>query len=188
MPKTLRPELSDAAQEVILKALSYDPEARYTRAYEMGDAFRRAIELTDDFTPLATKSIDEPPKAKTVADRPEDGHVLFMDLVAFTQRPMAEQNKLLDKLHVIVRNAPTFRQAQSSGLVKSLPTGDGMALVFFQNPVAAVQCALEIAQGLQQNPNVKLRMGVHSGPIYRRLDINENMNILGGGINFAQRE
>jgi serine/threonine protein kinase len=188
MPKTLRPELSDAAQEVILKALSHDPEARYTHAYEMGEAFLRAVELTDNFGPKVTKAMNEDAApAQPVADKPEDGHVLFMDLVGFTQRSMPEQNKLLDKLHEIVRKAPTFKQAQSSKQVESLPTGDGMALVFFKNPAAAVQCALEIANGLQQNPDVKLRMGVHSGPIYRRLDINENMNILGGGINLAQR-
>jgi serine/threonine protein kinase len=42
-PKTLRPELPRAAQDVILKALNYDPALRYARAYEMGEAFLSAV-------------------------------------------------------------------------------------------------------------------------------------------------
>ena len=42
-PKALRPELPEAAQAVILKALSYDPAQRYAHAHAMGKAFLRAV-------------------------------------------------------------------------------------------------------------------------------------------------
>jgi serine/threonine protein kinase len=187
MPKTLRPELSEAAQAVILKALSYDPEARYAHAYEMGEALLRAVELTDYFGPKVTNVMQETRDSEDVTDEPVDGHVLFMDLVGFTQNPMAEQRRLANKLREIVNKAPTYALAKSSRMVKPLDTGDGMALVFFQKPMAAVNCALEIASSLQHNPDVKLRMGLHSGPIYKDRDINENMKIVGNGINLAER-
>lgn len=115
------------------------------------------------------------------------GHVLFTDLVGFSLQPMGEQVKLLRKLLEIVRSAPTFQRAQQHKQLLSLPTGDGMALVFFQNPASPVMCALEIASGLKAHPEVRLRMGIHSGPVYREPDINEKENVTGGGINIAQR-
>ena len=51
MPRSLRPELPEAAQDVILKALSYDPAARYAHAHEMGDAFLRAVLVGDGQPP-----------------------------------------------------------------------------------------------------------------------------------------
>jgi len=188
MPKALCPELPVEAQDVILKALRYDPDERFRQAYEMGEKFMRAITELDDLAEEITLLMDESTEAaQALGQTPEDGHVLFMDLVGFSRLPMDEQGRLRDKLHEIVRNAPAFKRAKSSKLINALDTGDGMALVFFQNPLAPVECALEIARGLKDHPDVKLRMGVHSGPIYRRLDINENMNVGGGGINFAQR-
>ncbi|HEV2687093.1 MAG TPA: adenylate/guanylate cyclase domain-containing protein, partial [Bryobacteraceae bacterium] len=62
-----------------------------------------------------------------------------------------------------------------------------MAIVFFQDPVAPVQCAIAIAQALKRSPNFALRTGVHSGPVYRHADIRDELNVVGGGINIAQR-
>ncbi|HEV7472724.1 MAG TPA: adenylate/guanylate cyclase domain-containing protein [Pyrinomonadaceae bacterium] len=69
----------------------------------------------------------------------------------------------------------------------SLATGDGMALVFFNDPMAPVQCALEISKALKGHPEVKLRMGVNSGPVNEISDVNERLNVAGSGINMAQR-
>ena len=62
-----------------------------------------------------------------------------------------------------------------------------MALVFFRDPEAPVRCALELSQALREHPEIKLRMGIHTGPVYRVADINANLNVAGGGINVAQR-
>lgn len=122
-----------------------------------------------------------------MSDTPEDGHVLFMDLVGYSKLPMDEQRDLILKLFDLVRGTPEFQRALSDDQLISLPTGDGMALIFFQNPLAPVQCALEVAEALKTYPAVKLRMGIHSGPVFRVLDINNNPNVSGGGVNFAQR-
>ena len=48
-------------------------------------------------------------------------------------------------------------------------------------------CAIEIANELKKHPELKVRMGIHSGPVNEITDLNEQSNISGAGINFAQR-
>ena len=73
------------------------------------------------------------------------------------------------------------------GKLMRLPTGDGGALVFRNSPEAPVLCALEISQALKSHPELKVRMGIHSGPVNEVTDLNEQANIAGAGINIAQR-
>src|SRR5437763_7502165 len=128
-------------------------------------------------------SIDVPAPAGTV----EIAHVLFTDLVGYSLLPMDQQKEYLAQLQQIVRESPQFRAAEAAGDIISLPTGDGMALAFFGDPTAPAQCALEVAAGLKSRPHLQLRMGIHSGPVYRVADVNANANVAGGGINMAQR-
>jgi class 3 adenylate cyclase len=117
----------------------------------------------------------------------EMAHVLFMDIVAYSKLPMSEQTRLLKQLQEIVRSTEEYCRAQTGEQLLSLPTGDGMALVFFRDPVSPVRCALGISKALQSSPEIKLRMGVHSGPVYQVTDINTNRGVAGSGINLAQR-
>jgi tetratricopeptide (TPR) repeat protein/class 3 adenylate cyclase len=117
----------------------------------------------------------------------EMAHVLFMDIVAYSTLPMDHQRRVLHELQEAVRSTPEFVRAQSEDHLLRLPTGDGMALVFFVDPEAPVRCALELSRSLREHPDIKLRMGIHSGPVYRVADINANRNVAGGGINIAQR-
>ncbi len=110
-----------------------------------------------------------------------------MDLVSYSHMPTDVQSRTVEELQSLVRATPEFQKAYSAKRLISLPTGDGMALVFFDDPRSPVQCALELTQALKQHPDIKLRMGVHSGPVYRVADINTNANVAGGGINIAQR-
>ncbi len=112
---------------------------------------------------------------------------LFLDIVSYSTQPMDQQSRSLTRLQGIVRETAQFQQATARGDLLSLPTGDGMALVFFHDPVAPIQCALEIAGALKNDPALPLRMGVHSGPVYRHADIRDQLNVVGGGINIAQR-
>ena len=64
----------------------------------------------------------------------EMAHVLFMDIVAYSKLPMDQQHKVLHELQAAVRNTRTFALAQKNDKLISLPTGDGMALVFFGDP------------------------------------------------------
>src|ERR1700726_530141 len=117
----------------------------------------------------------------------EMAHVLFIDIVAYSTLPMDHQRQVLHELQEAVRKTPEFVRAQAEDQLLRLPTGDGMALVFFGDPEAPARCALELSRNLREHPDVKLRMGIHSGPVYRVADINANRNVAGGGINIAQR-
>jgi tetratricopeptide (TPR) repeat protein/class 3 adenylate cyclase len=117
----------------------------------------------------------------------EMAHVLFMDIVGYSKLPMDHQEAVLRSLQVVVSSTSEFLRAQSSNEIIRLPTGDGMALVFFEDAEAAARCALEVSCALKSHPEVSLRMGLHNGPVYRVTDINANQNVAGGGINIAQR-
>ncbi len=113
--------------------------------------------------------------------------MLFIDIVSYSLNSMEQQDELLGRLQDIVRRTKQFQEARSTDQLISLPTGDGMALVFFQDPVISVRCALEIQSAVRLNSELQLRAGIHIGPIFRRADIKDNANVVGGGINLAQR-
>ena len=117
----------------------------------------------------------------------ELGHVLFMDIVGYSKLLVDEQSDLSQELNRIARNTEQVRSAEARGKLIRLPTGDGMALVFFTSPEAPVQCALEISRAIKNKPAIKLRMGIHTGPVNEVSDVNERENVAGTGINIAQR-
>ena len=117
----------------------------------------------------------------------EIGHVLFVDIVGYSKLLINEQRALLDTLNQIIRNTDEFRSAETAGQLIKIPTGDGMALVFYNSPESPVECALEISRALKEHPQLQLRMGVHSGPVSGVVDVNERANVAGAGINLAQR-
>jgi tetratricopeptide (TPR) repeat protein/class 3 adenylate cyclase len=117
----------------------------------------------------------------------EMAHVLFLDIVGYSRLPMDQQQRVIHDLQDAVRGTSEFTRAQAGDQLIRLPTGDGMALVFFRDPEAPVRCALELTKSLHRHPDIKVRMGIHAGPVYRIADINANRNVAGGGINMAQR-
>jgi TolB-like protein/class 3 adenylate cyclase/Tfp pilus assembly protein PilF len=117
----------------------------------------------------------------------EIGHVLFIDIVGYSKLLINEQIEQIQKLKQIVRGTEQFRLAETQGKLVRLPTGDGVALVFRTTPEAPVLCALEIARELKKHPPLRVRMGIHSGPVNAVTDLNEQSNIAGAGINIAQR-
>src|ERR1700731_4074807 len=117
----------------------------------------------------------------------EIGHVLFIDIVGYSKGLINEQSDSLQKLKEIVRGTEQFRLAQAEGKLLRLPTGDGGALVFRNSPEAPVLCAMEIAKALKSHFGLRVRMGIHSGPVNEISDLNEQANIAGAGINIAQR-
>jgi TolB-like protein/class 3 adenylate cyclase/Tfp pilus assembly protein PilF len=117
----------------------------------------------------------------------EIGHVLFIDIVGYSNLLITEQSDQLQTLRQIVRGTEQFKKAEAEGKLLRLPTGDGGALVFRNSPEAPVLCALEISKALKSHPELKVRMGIHSGPVNEITDLNEQANIAGAGINIAQR-
>src|SRR5438309_7520304 len=117
----------------------------------------------------------------------EIGHVLFIDIVGYSKLLIHEQSEQLQTLKEIVRGTEQFRIAEAEGKLLRLPTGDGGALVFRTNVEAPALCALEISKALKSHPELHVRMGIHSGPVNEVVDLNEQANIAGAGINIAQR-
>ncbi|MGH8094568.1 MAG: tetratricopeptide repeat protein [Chthoniobacterales bacterium] len=117
----------------------------------------------------------------------EIAHVLFTDIVGYSKLLIPEQRALRDTLIQIVRNTEEFQNADAAGRLLKIPTGDGMALVFYNSPEEPAECALEISRALKEHPNLPLRMGVHSGPVSGVVDVNEQAGVAGAAINIAQR-
>src|SRR5438552_8842942 len=117
----------------------------------------------------------------------EIAYVLFIDIVGYSKLVTHEQRRLLDLLNRIVREAEHFRAAEANGRLITVPTGDGMALVFYNTPEAPVECALDISGAAREHPELKLRMGIHSGPVSGVVDVSGRCNNAGAGINIAQR-
>jgi len=117
----------------------------------------------------------------------EIGHVLFIDIVGYSKALIDDQRALQQDLNDVVRNTEQFRAAESAGKLIRLPTGDGMALVFFTSPEAPLQCAMQIADALKSHPRLRVRMGINTGPVSGIADVNDRSNVAGAGINIAQR-
>src|SRR5437667_5526979 len=117
----------------------------------------------------------------------EIAHVLFIDVVGYSRLLINEQSALLAELNQLVRTTHHFHTAEAAGKLIRIPVGDGMALVFFTSPEAPVRAAVEISEALQNYPQIQLRMGIHSGPVNKELDVNDRANVAGAGINMAQR-
>src|SRR6059036_910814 len=117
----------------------------------------------------------------------EIGHVLFIDIVGYSKFLINEQSEQIQTLKQIVCGTEQFRLAEAEGKLLRLPTGDGGALVFRTSPEVPVLCALEISKELKKHPELRVRMGIHSGPVNAITDLNEQANIAGAGINIAQR-
>src|SRR5437899_8442036 len=115
-------------------------------------------------------------------------HVLFIDIVAYSKMASDDQRAAIEKLNQIVQSTDEFRKEESEKRLLKLATGDGMALIFYHSPEDPVECALEISRAIkEQRSNLKLRMGVHSGPVSGVVDVTGRANVAGAGINTAQR-
>src|SRR5438552_3517129 len=118
----------------------------------------------------------------------EIAHVLFIDIVAYSKMAMDDQRAAIEKLNQIVQSTDEYRKAESENRLLKIATGDGMALIFYRSPEDPVECALEISRALkEQHSNLRLRMGVNSGPLSGVVDVNGRANVAGAGINIAQR-
>src|SRR6476660_3486181 len=117
----------------------------------------------------------------------EIAHVLFIDIVGYSKLSVNEQHAAVEELNQVVRSAEQFQKAEAANRLLKIPTGDGIALVFYTSPEAPAQCAVEISRALKEHLGLQLRMGIHSGPVSGVVDVNERTNVAGAGINLAQR-
>src|SRR6476646_7393192 len=117
----------------------------------------------------------------------EIAHVLFIDIVGYSKLSINEQHAAVEELNQIVRATEQFQKAEAGSRLLKIPTGDGMALVFYTSPEAPAQCAVEISRALKEHSRLQLRMGIHSGPVSGVVDVNNRPNLAGAGLNIAQR-
>jgi class 3 adenylate cyclase len=117
----------------------------------------------------------------------EIAHVLFIDIVGYSKLSINEQRAAVEELNQIVRASEQFQRAEAASRLLKIPTGDGMALVFYTSPEAPAQCAVEINRALKEHPRLQLRTGIHSGPVSGVIDVTGRANLAGAGLNVAQR-
>src|SRR2546429_6762416 len=127
------------------------------------------------------------PLKKKEQIRLEVAHILFIDIVGYSKLSINEQRAVVDELTKIVRGSDQYQKAEAAGRLIKIPTGDGMALVFYTSQKAPAQCAIEISRARKEHPRLELRMGVHSGPVSEVIDVNGHANLAGAGLNMAQR-
>jgi serine/threonine protein kinase len=180
-PTDLRPALPKAVDEIVLKALSFEQRHRYEDAREFGETLATSLLVRD------SSKLREGPAEISNGQSVETAHVLFMDIVGYSKLLIDDQTRQQQKLQELVLATNECRQVRAPEDLIFLPTGDGLALVFFKDPEAPVRAAVEIGRILKGNHAIHLRMGIHSGFVNRIADINTNMNVAGGGINIAQR-
>ncbi len=117
----------------------------------------------------------------------EIAHVLFIDIVGYSKLSINDQHAAIEELNQIVRASEQFQRAEAASRLLKIPTGDGMALVFYTSLEAPAQCAVEISRAVKEHPRLQLRMGVHSGPVSGVIDVTGRANLAGAGLNIAQR-
>lgn len=172
---------------------TYLLESHYSDGTMGGDAGQRRLTATGvDFvttrTAEAMRKIDEAVVAEpTFSEEPENGHVLFIDVVGYSKLRMNEQLQVLQRLNEAVESVSIIPRAKAADRLIILPTGDGMAVIFFGGVKPHVDAAIELSRAMRTQPDIGLRIGVHSGPVQRVMDINSRANVSGPGINLAQR-
>ena len=92
---------------------------------------------------------------------------------------LTNSTRAVEELNQIVRASEQFQKAEAAGRLLKIPTGDGMALVFYTSPEAPAQCAVEISRALKEHPGLQVRMGIHSGPVSEVSDVNKRANLDG---------
>src|SRR5881396_2408026 len=107
----------------------------------------------------------------------EIAHVLFIDIVGYSKLSINDQRAAIDELTQAVRTSEQFQNAEAAARLIKIPTGDGMALVFYTSPEAPAQCAVEISRALKEHPRLQLRMGIHSGQVSGVVDVNKRANL-----------
>ena len=117
----------------------------------------------------------------------EIAHVLFIDIVGYSKLSINEEQAAVDELTQIVRSTEQFQKAEAAERLIKIPSGDGMALVFYTSPDAPVRCAMQIGRALKEHQRLYIRMGIHSGPVSGVVDVAGGTNLAGAGLNLAQR-
>jgi class 3 adenylate cyclase len=107
--------------------------------------------------------------------------VLFIDIVDYSKRDVGEQVRLKNIFNLVMTSALGHVEPEERVVVD---TGDGAAITFLGDPERALYVALEVFDNVGELP---VRMGINLGPVSLMKDLNGLDNVIGDGINVAQR-
>jgi ATP-dependent Clp protease ATP-binding subunit ClpC len=186
-PKDLRHGLPAEAQNLILQSLAFNAEDRPQSAREFGEALARAMVEPDEQETRRTRVPGSRAEEVPTTARLQMAHVVSAELVFRSELNLDQLRLAHEKFLEIVNRSAEFREAQANREVVSLSQGESTDLVFHRDPLAAVQCAIEIAGEVKQLSDMVVRIGIHSGPVYRLMDINSSRNLSGIGIVVARQ-
>jgi len=115
--------------------------------------------------------------------------VLFLDIVEYSRRSVAEQIALKERFNAVLTEA-IAGVATDDRII--LDTGDGAAVSFLGDPEDTLFAGMSLrdavaGQDVTSGPQLQIRVGVNLGPVRLVKDINGQPNIIGDGINVAQR-
>ena len=163
-------------RSLLQSMLAFDPAAR-PGIQDLAAQLRRCSALADiEIAAEVKKEIQL-----------EIAHVLFIDIVGYSKLSINEEQAAVDELTQIVRSTDQFQKAEAAERLIKIPSGDGMALVFYTSPDAPVRCAMQISRALKEHQRLHIRMGIHSGPVSGVVDVAGGTNLAGAGLNLAQR-
>ena len=115
--------------------------------------------------------------------------VVFLDIVGYSEKPVAAQIRMKDQFNDLLSEAIRDIAVNDRIIVD---TGDGAAISFISDPEEALFVALSLRDAVTgANPTeqtqLSIRIGINLGPVRLVKDINGQPNIIGDGINVAQR-
>lgn len=105
--------------------------------------------------------------------------ILFADIQGYTALMQDDEEKAIiirDKFQKVL----THEIRLHNGRIIQL-SGDG-ALCIFKSAIEAIRAAIGIQKQMREEPNVPLRIGIHSGDV-----VTEGKNVYGDGVNVASR-
>ena len=115
--------------------------------------------------------------------------VVFLDIVEYSRKPVDEQIRLKSRFNALLSEA-IKDVAVNDRII--LDTGDGAAISFLGDPEDALFVALNLRDAMigekgSDTPPIPVRIGINLGPVKLVRDINRKRNLIGDGINIAQR-
>jgi len=121
-------------------------------------------------------------------------NLFFIDIVGLSDSSLSVK-KQVEKINTLTKSIASCEAYKNSKKDKIvLPTGDGMAIGFLQNPELPLQLSFQLHSKLreynrvrQKEDEVGVRIGLSSGPVFIVNDINNNQNVWGPGIVLARR-
>ena len=198
MPKASKLGSRAVFGEQLLQAIDWALTPDETLRPRNVKAFRTVLQQSEHVvTQVLTRPIAPAPTVQmpsgTATVQAEDalrnnvmGTIMFLDLVAYSTHSVDQQVAIKTLFNELINKAIGGVDPMSRIL---LDTGDGAAICFLGDPEEALRSALILRDLLVQKYGQKLsmRVGLHIGPVRMLMDINNRVNVVGDGINVAQR-